>query len=159
MNLPKTVYLGDSESSVVKYVSKRGPVGDTSKEYQFTAKSKVLEVEDGDTWKGIRKPDPYLTMSPEYYRLTTIDTHESGGEHAEKAKREKEFTKQFVKKGREEWQNGEYPFVVVFNDPQGEYRGGYNRPLVDLLRRSDGTALSDALVDEFGEGVVYKPNQ
>lgn len=137
--------------------------------FEYKALAQVDRVEDGDTWLGRRKPDPMITIEQEqrngkdgdYYRLTGIDAHETNADSEEarkKAKKEKEFVEKFVAKGQEDW-DGDWPFVVIFDDKQDEYEGTYGRPLTDLVRRSDGLQLSVALVEEFGDEVKYKPNE
>lgn len=129
-------------------------------QYTYNALAYVQDVEDGDTWRGVRKPDPFITFKSEYYRLDDVDTHETDGKHAEKAKKEKKFTEDFVKKGEQNW-DSEWPFVIVFSDltdskkdysgPEAE--GTYGRPIADLIRRSDGASLKQSLLDEFGDSI------
>lgn len=117
------------------------------RQYPHDALATVESVEDGDTWKGRRKPDPQMVLGPSYYRLVGIDTHETDGKKSELGKKEKEFTKQWVETGRSEWSDDEWPFIVAFTDPQQEFEGTYGRALVDLIRRSDGKSLRPSLLD------------
>ncbi|MDY6780221.1 MAG: hypothetical protein SV760_06710 [Halobacteria archaeon] len=120
----------------------------------FAALATVEAVEDGDTWKGRRKPDPKTIVGPSYYRLVGIDTHETDGENAKKGKKEKKFTEDWVQTGRDDWSKDDWPFIVVFTDEQSEFEGTYGRSLVNLVRRSDGTDLASALKSNF-DGVTY----
>lgn len=138
--------------------------GGQLRKYPHDALATVEAVEDGDTWKGKRKPDPEMEIGPGYYRLVGIDTHETDGKNSEKGKKEKEFTKQWVEQGRKDWSEDEWPFIVVFSDPQHEFEGAYGRALVNLVRRSDGADLKQSLLswaekqdDIKPKNIKYKP--
>lgn len=140
--------------------------GQSSLNFLYRGEAQVDHVEDGDTWHGKHRCSPqYVTArrpredsdypAGQWYRLTGIDTHETGGENAEKAAEEKQFVEQFVAKGREN-SDSNYPFVIEFDDADNEVEGDYGRLLVDLRRKSDGQSLAEALVSEFGDGVKYQ---
>lgn len=136
---------------------------ESNQDFVFNALAKVYHVEDGDTWKGRRKPDPTIETTDEYYRLDDIDTWETDAKKEKRRKRakaHKQFTEEFVKRGETDW-DGDWPFVLLFADLEdrksdyggAEVEGTYGRPIADLKRRSDGRWLSQALVDEFGDEV------
>lgn len=116
---------------------------------EYDALAKVHSVVDGDTWHGERQPDPKVTVGPETYRLAGVDTHELDGPHDGRARRERLFTKAWVRMGIEAWDDDEWPFYAVFTADDAE--GSFGRPLCDLVRRSDGAVLSDDLLAEFDD--------
>lgn len=134
--------------------------------FVFRGEAQLDHVEDGDTWHGKHRCSPdYVTArrpregskfpAGQWYRLTGIDTHETGGENADQAAKETKFVEEFVATGRQQ-SDDDWPFIVEFGDKQGEIAGTYGRLLVDLRRKSDGRSLAQALIDEFGDAVKYQ---
>lgn len=161
--LPEELY-----ENLEKHFSEKGYAGGIpfGENYVYNALAYVEDVEDGDTWKAVRQPDPFIRMRAEYHRLDDIDTHETDADDPEKrkkAKKEKKFVEDFVKKGEQDWDK-EWPFVIVFTDPTDkkkdyggpEFEGTYGRPISDMIRRSDGRSLKQALLDEFGDSIRSK---
>lgn len=142
-------------------------VGESGR-FRYSAQARVDSVEDGDTWFGRHKPDPTIVVATDanhrdddndtdgqYYRLSRVDTHETDAEDPatrKQAEREKKFTQQFVKEGRENY-DGTWPFVIEYESMDTE--GTFGRRLVDLIRKTDGTELNDALLAEFGDDIRY----
>lgn len=139
------------------------PVEEQS-ERLYDARALVLHVEDGDTWYGRHRAGPHhiaATDSPGmdtpgvWYRLVGIDTAETGGDNAERAAEQTQFTRDFIAQGQAD-HDGNWPFRIVWGDAQNEIEGTYGRQLVDLQRHSDGRSLSSALLDEYGDDVRYQ---
>ena len=136
--------------------------------FVYRAEAQVDHVEDGDTWYGKHRSDPQFVTAQrtransefpagQWYRLTGIDTHETDGDKAQQAKKDKQFVSNFIKQGREE-SNDKWPFIVEFTDKNNEIEGDYGRLLVDLRRKSDGRSLAQTLLDEFGDDIRYQGN-
>lgn len=135
------------------------PTGPSDSGFRYRAHAKVSHVEDGDTWSGRHKPDPEVVIEKPndvWYRLSRIDTHETDAKDPEKRKQaqaEKQFVEEWIATGRES-HDGEWPFVIQYESD--EYEGTYGRLLVDLVRKSDGAELNDALLDAFGDDIRYR---
>lgn len=131
----------------------------SSGKFRYRAHAKVSHVEDGDTWSGSHKPDPQVTVERSdevWYRLSRVDTHETDAQDSEKrkkAKREKQFVEDWVKKGKQN-HNGEWPFIIQYESQ--DFEGTYGRLLVDLVRKCDGAELNDSLLSKFGDDIRYK---
>lgn len=130
----------------------------------FRGKARVKTVEDGDTLKGVVSPFPGMELADGvfgWWRLPRVDTHETDGKNAKKAKKEKQFTTAWVQNGRDNYSGEDgYPFAVEFEAVErgGDAEGTYGRLLVDVVRRHDGAELNDALLSNF-DGIQYKPSQ
>lgn len=121
---------------------------------------RVTNVVDGDTWDGVIRPFPRLTLGadkPLRFRLLGADTHETDADDddlRERAETEAAFTRDWIKEGRESF-DGDWPFRATFEDAAAEGRGAFGRVLADLRRRSDGASLADTLKQEF-DGVEWE---
>lgn len=126
--------------------------------FRYRAHAAVDHVEDGDTWRGKHKPDPQVEVDEAdgvWYRLSRVDTHETdAGDDAtrRRAEREKAFTEEWIEEGRD-GHDGAWPFVIEYESEQ--YEGPFGRLLVDLVRKTDGAELNDALLAAFGDGIRW----
>lgn len=162
MQLPEDV--STSLRQVARYVNQKDQ-DDSSRagSFRFNAEASVDHVEDGDTWHGKHRPSPQFIAAKEavddfppgqWYRLSKIDTHETDGDHPEKAKEEKQFVREFVETGRSEYQgNDGFPFYIRYES--NDIEGSFGRLLVDLIRKFDGKQLNNALLKEFGDEIRY----
>lgn len=102
----------------------------------------ILQVHDGDTLTARYKTRPDTTVQ-ETIRLKGVDTHELGGENADKAKKEKEYTKK--------WLDHHHNLKIrVFG------RGSFGRVLAKIYGEENGEldCLNEDLLKEF-EGIRY----
>lgn len=163
MNLPDDV--SDDLRRVARYIfQQEQDEASGAGSFRFNAEASVDHVEDGDTWHGKHRPSPHFVAAKktdddfppgQWYRLSKIDTHETDGDYPEKAKREKQFVEQFVKTGREDYQGSDgYPFYIQYESEDVE--GSFGRLLVNLIRKSDGKELNEALLEEFGDSIRYQ---
>lgn len=116
--------------------------------------SKVRRVVDGDTID-VYSDLGHHTFTEFRMRLAGIDTWEVYGvshdsEEYKRGKVHSEFVKDWIEQGQENW-DGEWPFIV-----ETENMGKYGRWLGTMTRRSDGSELTTALLNEFGEEVEYE---
>lgn len=135
---------------------------DTAEEvYGIThrAEARIDEVKDGDSYVGARRVDPGLVLEDEPYnpefRLLGVDTHEiyrAEGEELEKGLRERDFVRDWMKKGEEE-SDSEFPFIIEY--PAKDPVGSFGRLLVTVIRKSDGSCLNEEVLNTF-EDVEYE---
>lgn len=114
-------------------------------------RARVAEVVDGDTFDVVFDLGFDIEMERRV-RLLGIDTAEihfvsHDSEEYERGMAQKEFVEEWVRSD-EEW-----PLLAKTERDQ---KGKYGRYLADLYDPDEKTFLSDALVDEFGDEVVYE---
>lgn len=123
----------------------------------FVYQAKRTNIVDGDTIDLDIDLGFSMVRSSTRVRLQGIDTHEiffvdSDSEEYKKGVREAEFVEEWFEAAEEEY-DGEYPIEV---DTKRDIKGKFGRYIAKIRRRSDGSDLSEDLIDEFGEEVRYE---
>lgn len=114
-------------------------------------------IVDGDTQQFMLDLGMY-DYNVERVRLAGVDTHETWGvskdsEEFQKGKKQTEWVEEWYATGQEEWE-GQWPFIVRSEsyDPSDSF----GRIIGRVIRRSDNEDLSEALIEEFGEELIYE---
>lgn len=104
-------------------------------------------VVDGDTYD-LEIDCGFFTSRRIRVRAIGIDTNEIYGRTSEAEYNlgieQKEFVEDWFKEAREQWDD-EWPVLVRTEQAKGKY----GRWMADIERRSDGSVLREALVDEW----------
>ena len=90
-------------------------------------------------------------------RLSGIDTAEihfvsKDSDEYQAGMEQKAFVEDWLTAACEGVDDDEWPLLI---ETEKDRRGKYGRYLCTVIRYSDGETLNDALLDEFGEAVIY----
>ena len=126
--------------------------------HQYTAD--IYYVTDGDSMK-CKVSFGFSLTQRWVLRLLGVDTAEIYGvpkdsDEYKKGAEHRQFVQDWVERGKNEYdphegEEVEYPFLVK-SEEFGKYG---NRRLAVIKRRSDGSVLNQALIDEYGDSVRY----
>lgn len=121
----------------------------------YKYRAKLTHIVDGDTYD-FEVDLGFRTTKEIRVRPLDVDTAETwfvshDSEEYERGVIHTEFVEEWFEEAREEY-DGKWPFVV---DTKKDETGKYGRWLAYIYRKSDGEEVTEALIEEFGEEVVY----
>jgi endonuclease YncB( thermonuclease family) len=125
---------------------------------QFHYQCEVINIVDGDTFDADIDLGFSLIRHDQRIRLSNINTAEihfvkKDSDEYRRGIEHKQFVESWLETGREGYEGGDgWPFVIA---TERDGSGSYGRYLAALWRKSDGTSLEHALLDEFGEDILY----